>query len=152
MNLIPQILASVFAFSLVASPTPALMQPASTSATFAPAALGAGLQLLSPLKSFGGRVTWVEFCLDGSIFVIIQPAGLFPVNYIWTPYTITQKFGPPTTPGQQVLGLSDLPWVCVIDEGGLFSGPELRFGFRMFMVGTSLPGTVPSASTPVTGV
>jgi hypothetical protein len=150
MNIFSQLLASVFAFSLLASPASALVQPAATPAALA--APSAALQLLSPLKSFGGRVTWVEFCLDGSIFIIIEPSGLFPVNYIWTPYTITQKFGPPTTKGQQVLGLFDLPWVCVIDEGGLFSGPELRFGFRMFLVGTSLPGTVPAAATPVTGV
>ena len=92
--------------------------------------------LLAPLSasaaffSFGGRVLTVTPCSSG-LYVTIFPAGIFPIAYIWTPATITFSAGPPRTPGQQILGLYDIPYVC-------FVGKVPLFGLRMFMVGTSL--------------
>ena len=94
------------------------------------------LTLVVPLSasaaffSFGGRVLAVTPCSSG-LYVTIFPAGIFPIAYIWTPATITFSAGPPRTPGQQILGLYDIPYVC-------FVGKVPLFGLRMFMVGTSL--------------
>lgn len=105
--------------------------------------------LIKP-TSFGGRVLTVVPCSTGGLpglHITIFPAGLFPVSYIWTPYTATKLYGPPILPGQQVLGLADTPFVCFIGFGGFFSSPIPLYGLRMTMVGTSLPGK----PIPVTG-
>ena len=92
--------------------------------------LFAPLSASAALFSFGGRVLTVTPCSSG-LHVTIFPAGVFPVSYIWTPVTITFSAGPPNHPGQQILGLYDIPYVC-------FVGTVPLFGFRMFLVGTSL--------------
>lgn len=95
--------------------------------------------LLAPLPasalslSFGGRIISAIPCksvLGPSLHVTIFPAGAFPVMYIWTPATITFSAGPPRTPGQQLLGLYDIPFFCTV-------GFKPFFGLRMFLVGTS---------------
>lgn len=86
--------------------------------------------------SFGGRAISVIPCVSGlgpSLHVTIIPAGIFPVFYIWTPATFTFLYGPPRNPGQQVLGLADIPFVCFIPA----RIPIPLFGLRMFTVGTS---------------
>jgi hypothetical protein len=99
-----------------------------------------GLIILTPVSasaffSFGGRIITVVPCLSAlgpSLHITIVPAGLFPVAYIWTPATFTFLAGPPRNPGQQVLGLYDVPFVCTIGF------PPIPLpGLRMFMVGTS---------------
>lgn len=83
--------------------------------------------------SFGGRIVTVIPCisvLGPSLHVTIVPAGLFPTSYIWTPATLTFLAGPPRNPGQQVLGVADIPYTCAV-------GKIPFFGLRMQMIGTS---------------
>jgi hypothetical protein len=85
------------------------------------------------LRSFGGRIALIVPCVSGlgpSIWVKIIPAGSFPTSYIWTPLTITRLAGPPTHPGQEILGLADIPYFCWI-------GDDFYYGRRMTMIGTS---------------
>jgi hypothetical protein len=109
------------------------------------AALLLSTQLLSPvvpkLTSFGGKIVSVIPCSGGMVHVTIVPAGLFPVQYIWTPFTITKLYGAPIHPGQQLVGLADVPFVCFIG-GGIFTSPTPLYGLRMTTVGTSMPGAV----------
>ena len=87
--------------------------------------------------SFGGRIIKVVPCVSGlgpSLHVPIKPAGVFAPMYIWTPATLTGLFGPPRTIGQQVLGIADIPYVCVIPV----KPPIILPGLRMQIVGTSL--------------
>lgn len=96
---------------------------------------GLGSSALSARISFGGRVATVIPCISGlgpSLHVTIVPAGIMPVTYIWTPATLTFTAGPPRNPGQQLLGLADVPFFCTIG-----TPPVPLFGLRMFMVGTS---------------
>jgi len=99
--------------------------------------------MLAPLSvsafgfSFGGRILAVISCVSGlgpSLWVSIKPAGRFPITYIWTPATITRLVGPPRNPGQQVLGIADVPFVCFIPA----HIPIPLYGLRMQIVGTSL--------------
>ncbi len=86
--------------------------------------------------SFGGRILTVVPCVSGlgpSLWVSIKPAGFFSPTYIWTPATITKLVGPPRNPGQQVLGVADVPFVCFIPA----HIPIPLYGLRMQIVGTS---------------
>gem|GEM_PF-3150214 len=89
------------------------------------------------LKSFGGRVVASVPCVSSlgpSLFVTIVPAGIFAPTYIWTPLTITNTYGPPRNPGQHILGLADIPFVCWIPT----TPPIFLYGLRMSTIGTSL--------------
>lgn len=64
--------------------------------------------------SFGGRILLISPCISASgpsVWITIQPAGRFPITYIWAPGTIGL---PPTHPGQSILGIADIPYVCKI--------------------------------------
>lgn len=111
------------------------------------AALGASLLSGGGLGgiSFGGRVISELPCispLGPSLAITIQPAGVFPINYIWTPATITKptQASIPTL-GGQVLGIADIPYACwnPIKGGflGLFTFLSYSYGLRMQIVGTS---------------
>jgi hypothetical protein len=83
--------------------------------------------------SFGGRVVTVIPCVSAlgpSLHVSIIPVGLAQPFYIWTPLTLTFLYGPPRNPGQQVLGVADIPYVCFVGKAPLY-------GQRMQIVGTS---------------
>ncbi len=96
--------------------------------------------LLAPLSasalgaSFGGRVVTMVPCispLGPSIWFTIVPASLYPVfSFIWTPATATFLAGPPTHPGQQVLGVADVPFGCKV-------GIVPFVGQRVQVIGTS---------------
>ncbi len=89
--------------------------------------------------SFGGQVLTILPCistLGPSLFVTIKPSGLFHPFYIWTPATINKLAGPPTHPGQQILGVADVPFAC-FTPGFFFIPPTFYFGQRMQYVGTS---------------
>ncbi len=90
------------------------------------------------LTSFGGRIIAVVPCSGGMLHVTILAARVVPKPefYIWTPFTATKMAGPPRNPGQQVLGLADIPFVCFIG-GGFLSSPIPLYGKRMMTVGTS---------------
>lgn len=98
---------------------------------------------VSPFTSFGGRVTVVVPCTLGVlpmlyVTVLSNRGGIpHPEFYIWTPATLTKLAGPPTHPGQQILGLADVPLTCFIG-GGLFVLPVPLVGLRMMTVGTSV--------------
>ena len=65
--------------------------------------------------SFGGRIVAIyPTCLNGGIWVAISPAGPHQPFYIWTPATLTYSAGPPKSIGQQILGVADIPYVCVV--------------------------------------
>ncbi len=89
--------------------------------------------------SFGGKVISSIPCLSPlgpSLYVITAPAPFtFITPLIWTPATVTKLIGPPLVPGQQVLGLADIPFACKV-------GVVVFPGLRMQLVGTSAP--VPS--------
>ena len=100
---------------------------------FASAALGVG---------FGGRVVSVIPCLSplGPAFQInIIPAPKSQVSYIYLlpPATITYRNGPPTHPGQSILGVADIPFTCFIPSGFLGLFPIPLVGQRIQMIGTS---------------
>jgi hypothetical protein len=86
--------------------------------------------------SFGGKVISSIPCMSAfgpSLYVITAPAPFtFVTPLIWTPATITKLIGPPASPGQQVLGVADVPFVCKI-------GVAVLSGMRMQLVGTSAP-------------
>lgn len=62
--------------------------------------------------SFGGQVITVDpTCING-VLITIRPAGASPIKLIWTPgASQTFRNGPPTHPGQWVLGTA-IPGVC----------------------------------------
>lgn len=86
--------------------------------------------------SFGGKVISSVPCMSAlgpSLYVITAPAPFtFVTPLIWTSATITKLIGPPVSPGQQVLGVADIPYTCHV-------GPAVFPGLRMQMVGTSAP-------------
>jgi hypothetical protein len=91
--------------------------------------------------SFGGRVVSVLPCLSPlgpSLQVNIAPAGGFSTSYIWTPATVTFMAGPPNHPGQQNLGVADIPFACVIPSPFFFIPALTLFGQRMQFIGTSV--------------
>ena len=61
---------------------------------------------------FGGMVGQIIFCFNDAIFAAVGPPVGGP--YIWTPSTRTYQFGPPTHPGQWVLGLAAPPYYCLV--------------------------------------
>ncbi len=81
--------------------------------------LGVVVTLLTPISalaigfSFGGRLVSTPIaCLNlpGFYGIVIRPAGRLPVTYVYsTGFTIGL---PPTHPGQQILGLYDIPMIC----------------------------------------
>jgi hypothetical protein len=86
--------------------------------------------------SFGGKVISSVPCVSAlgpSFYVITAPAPFtFVTPLIWTPATITKLIGPPASPGMQVLGVADTPFVCKI-------GVAVLTGMRMQLVCTSAP-------------
>ena len=106
--------------------------------------------MLTPLSasavyfSFGGTIIDVNYCANGAINVIIKPAGIFPISYMWTPWGTFTTFVPPVPaippvrpavpPIQQVLGLYlAVPYVCV----GPGKHPLSFTGFPMIIQGLS---------------
>ncbi|HVV38798.1 MAG TPA: hypothetical protein VHD31_00535 [Candidatus Paceibacterota bacterium] len=115
-----------------------------TAGVVAAKALSSGISG-PPGISFGGRVLTALPCispLGPSLAITIKPAGVFPINYIWTPATLTKptQLSVPT-PGGQVLGIADIPYACwnPIKGGlfGLFTFLSYSYGLRMQIVGTS---------------
>lgn len=90
-----------------------------------------------PFFSFGGRVVSINYCVHGAVNIIVAPAGLFPVSYVWSlpPITISILPAPPTHIGQQVLGLA-LPVAvpCI----GFGSHPPVWYGLQVIYGGASL--------------
>ena len=87
--------------------------------------------------SFGGRIAYLYTqCLNGAIYAyVIQPPPKQPsaIAVIWTPATITYRWGPPKSIGQSILGLFDSPYQCVVSYYPYYA----LSGLRMRMIGTS---------------
>lgn len=61
---------------------------------------------------FGGRVLWIYPCVNG-LWVAIGPPT--PGLFFYVPgYSGLKAYGPPTHPGQQVLGKSYGAMVCLV--------------------------------------
>lgn len=76
------------------------------------ASLSAPLSASALGFSFGGRVISVPvpcFGMPGFFGITIFPAGRFSPFYVWGPGTIGL---PPLHPGQQILGIYDVPLLC----------------------------------------
>lgn len=61
---------------------------------------------------FGGAISTIKFCYNEAIFARVgAPRG---GDFIWTPSTVTYRFGPPQHSGQWLLGLASPPYYCVV--------------------------------------
>lgn len=72
--------------------------------------------LIAPVAAFaspfGGQASQVVPCVNTAIYALVgSPDG---GTFVWTPATITYQFGPPTHAGQWLLGLSGIPYVCIV--------------------------------------
>lgn len=85
---------------------------------------------------FGGQTSLVLPCFVFGFVPYGFLALLGPPNpgfYIWTPFTDTYPNGPPTHPGQWLLGQTSIPYICVISP----IGPVIIPGITIAMMGSS---------------
>lgn len=76
------------------------------------AAISLYLTPLSALaKEFGGQTSVVLPCYNAAIYTVVGPPR--GGTYIWTPSTKTYSNGPPTHPGQWLIGLTGVPYICL---------------------------------------
>lgn len=99
-------------------------------------ALCAVLILINPSPAnaypFGGRTSLVIPCaFNFSILAMIGSPN--PGLYIWTPFTRTYQNGPPSHSGQWLLGLTSIPYICVVFP----VGPIIVPGMAISMMGSS---------------
>lgn len=85
---------------------------------------------------FGGKTSLVWPCFVfgvvpyGNISMLGAPN---PGLYIWTPATKTYQNGPPSRSGQWLLGLTGIPYICVVFP----VGPIVVPGITISMMGSS---------------
>lgn len=90
---------------------------------------------------FGGQASIVWPCFNVAIYTKLgPPRGGF---YVWTTATRTYKNGPPTHGGQWLLGLTSIPYFCLVWIAPVFVLP----GISISMMGSS--GGRGPAPTPV---
>lgn len=99
------------------------------------AAWGALFALLLPsfayAAPFGGRISQIIPCYNNAIYANVgAPRG---GQYIWTPATRTYRFGPPSHAGQYILGLSGIPYYCLVSIVPIDTLP----GISIMMMGSS---------------
>lgn len=99
------------------------------------AGISIALALLAPLSvsaaPFGGQASVVLPCpFNVSILAFVGPPR--GGSFIWTPATVTYRFGPPTQ-GAYVLGLSGIPYFCIVSVLPLIVVP----GISIMMMGSS---------------
>ncbi|MEK7107264.1 MAG: hypothetical protein AAB899_03705 [Patescibacteria group bacterium] len=106
---------------------------------------------------FGGKASLVLPCFVfgvvpyGSISLVGPPN---PGLYIWTLATRTYKNGPPA-PGKWLLGLTSVPYICVVFPIGPIVVPGIAIGMMGSSGGgaplnTFVPLSSPTASAPTT--
>ena len=89
---------------------------------------------LSPVTAlageFGGQTSIVWPCFNAAILAVVGPprGGI----YIWTPATKTFN-GPPSRPGQWLLGLTGGPYICLLVPVPVYVLP----GISITMMGSS---------------
>src|ERR1700683_4554066 len=86
---------------------------------------------LSFAAPFGGEAGEVIPCYNGAIYAMLS--GPIGGPYIWTPATQTYRFGPPTHAGQWILGLSSIPYYCIVSILPVIVFP----GIAISMMGSS---------------
>ena len=96
----------------LSAPSPALAYP-----------LGGQISIVWPCFVFGV----VPY---GNISLLGPPT---PGLYIWTPATRTYSNGFPSHPGQWLLGLTSIPYICVVQPVGVYVVP----GMAIDMMGSS---------------
>ena len=80
---------------------------------------------------FGGQTSIIIPCFNAAIYAVLGgPRG---GAYIWTPSTRTYQYGPPTHSGQWLLGLTSVPYICLVWVAPLFVLPGIGIG----MMGSS---------------
>jgi hypothetical protein len=98
------------------------------------AALAVGILLPLPALAapFGGPATSVIPCFNGVIHTFVgAPRG---GSLLWAPgVTRTFRFGPPSRPGQYLLGLTGAPYFCLVSVVPIIVIP----GILMNMLGSS---------------
>ena len=134
-SLFTQSQASSISIQPTAAPTTASTPTSQSSAKSSSSQSGSGavtsaVGSLLGMIPFGGQITQVIRCNDGSLWMAIKPAGQSPTPQIWTPSTKTYMYGPPMRPGQWVLGLDASPGVCYVGKFAIY-------GTTMLMVGDS---------------
>jgi|SRR3989338_698396 len=95
---------------------------------------------------FGGQTSLVLPCFNVAILTLIGPpnAGF----YLWTPSTQTYSSGPPTRGGQWLLGLTSIPYICLLWVAPIIVWP----GIAISMMGSSgSPPPAPVYNPPVGG-
>ncbi|PIR84189.1 hypothetical protein COU18_00335 [Candidatus Kaiserbacteria bacterium CG10_big_fil_rev_8_21_14_0_10_51_14] len=80
---------------------------------------------------FGGQISIFRPCFNQAIYALIGPPRGGP--YIWTPSTLTYQFGPPSHPGQSILGLAGIPYYCLVSVQPI----EVWPGIYIMMMGSS---------------
>lgn len=80
---------------------------------------------------FGGQVNFAIPCWNAAILALIGPPD--PGFYLWTPETRTYSNGPPTSGGQWLLGLTTVPYICLVLPGPIYVWP----GIGIAMMGSS---------------
>lgn len=98
------------------------------------AAIGIAVALLLPVGAsaapFGGQASVVIPCFNGAILAFVGAPRGGP--FLWTPATLTYRFGPPS-PGAYVLGLSGIPYFCLVSVVPIIVTP----GLSIMMMGSS---------------
>jgi hypothetical protein len=80
---------------------------------------------------FGGQAYIVAPCFNVAIYANLGPPRGGP--FVWTPTTVTYENGPPTHPGQWILGLAGVPYFCIVNITPLTIWP----GTYITMMGSS---------------
>ncbi len=91
--------------------------------------------LLAPLFAlaapFGGAASQVIPCYNTAIYTNVGPPR--GGQFVWTPSTQTYRFGAPRHAGQWLLGLSGVPYYCIVSILPVIVFP----GITMTMLGSS---------------
>lgn len=74
------------------------------------------IALLFPVAAlafpFGGAISTIIPCYNDAIYAAVGPPR--GGEFIWTPSTVTYRFGPPSHAGQWLLGLAGAPYYCLV--------------------------------------
>jgi hypothetical protein len=95
------------------------------------------------VRPFGGQASVLVPCIGGGLWTVVGPPVGGP--HIWYPWTRTYLFGPPSHPGQWLLGTAGPIGACVVSLHPLI----IFHGSTMIQLGSSGAGTsVPIPSFP----
>lgn len=102
--------------------------------TIALLALLMSVPFVAAAKPFGGQITKIVYpCYNRVIWARLSAP--VPGDYIWTSATRTYQFGPPTHVGQWLLGLTGVPYNCLVSINPII----VWEGITISMMGSSGP-------------